>query len=132
MAQSIRNYGDGAMAELVFSKALAIDPGYASRHPARVVQFTSPHPFLHATSFAAALHLRGMLYHGTGQPRKALADCNYGLMLQPKDTNLLWVAATCLHAIGKFREARARYTQLFAADSEHLGYCQREWAMYQW
>lgn len=54
MAQSIRNYGDGAMAELVFSKALAIDSGYASSDPP--AWCSSPHLTLSCTPPALQPH----------------------------------------------------------------------------
>lgn len=38
----------------------------------------------------------------------------------------MFMAAVCLHTLGNFPEAQARYEQLFAAEPEHLGYCQLE------
>lgn len=108
LAQSCRDYGAGGLSEVFFSRALVANPAHIP-----------------------AFQLRALLYHGTGRPRLAIRDADAVLASMPSDPQLLFVSAMCLHALGKFTEAIARYDKLFARDDKHLGFCQREWAAFQ-
>ena len=89
LGQSYRDLGDERRSEQAFGEALRCDPNLVS-----------------------ALHMRGLLRHGTGRPCAALDDFSRGLLFDPQHEGCRLMAGLVLQSMGEFSEALMHYAAL--------------------
>ena len=89
LGQARRDAGDEEGSEVAFAEALRLDPQLLS-----------------------ALHMRGLLRHGTGRPYAALEDFSRGLVYDPTHDGCRLMAGLVLQSMGGFTEALMHYAKL--------------------